>query len=109
VYYIQKKVRSSNFSLLILVLILPHFWCETTLVHERELGRKRGDEIKYKLIAKEIMNSHNIQINELHAHAMKKLPEIKKQDGDVHYTPEAYAYLAMKVAKQIEVALNQDK
>lgn len=80
-------------------------WCETTPVPEGEVGRKVGDEIKYNEIANEIMKKNGIQINFLHAHAQKKLPEIAKKPGDVHYTPAGSQYLAEKVAEEIQKAL----
>lgn len=76
-------------------------WCATTPVPKKEAGRIEGDEIKYNLIAKEIMDKNNIAINDLHAHAMIKLDKIQKPDGDVHFTAEGSAYLAEKVASEI--------
>lgn len=81
-------------------------WCTTTPVPDNELGRKKGDEIKYNKIAQEIMEKNDIAINDLHSHAMKKLEQIqkkgsKRKGGDVHFTPEGSAYLAEKVASEI--------
>lgn len=80
-------------------------WCNTTPVPEDEAGRIVGDEIKYNLIAQEIMQKNGVCTNDLHAHALLKLPEIKKGKGDVHFTPAGSAYLAEKVASEIESAL----
>ena len=80
-------------------------WCETTPVPEHEAGRKMGDAIKYNKVANEIMKANNIQINALHAHALKKQSEIQKKKGDVHFTNEGSAYLAEKVADEILKAL----
>ena len=80
-------------------------WCTTTPVPEFEEGRKTGDEIKYNEIAGKIMKEHGIVINDLHSHALLKLPEIQKKKGDVHFTSQGYAYLAEKVAHEIELAL----
>ncbi|WP_345684360.1 SGNH/GDSL hydrolase family protein [Novipirellula caenicola] len=81
-------------------------WCATTPVPELEAGRKVGDEIKYNLIAESIMKKNGIRINDLHTHALQKLPEIQKQPGDVHFTPAGYAFLAEKVALDIASALS---
>ena len=81
-------------------------WCATTPVPEFEAGRKVGDSLKYNAIVETIMNKNGIQINDLHAHALLKLPSISKQKGDVHFTPEGSAYLAEKVALEIAKALS---
>ena len=81
-------------------------WCATTPVPDNELGRIKGDEIKYNKIAQVIMEKNHIAINDLHSHAMKKLKTIqikgsKRKGGDVHFTTEGSAYLAKKVASEI--------
>ena len=80
-------------------------WCNTTPVPEFEEGRKVGDEIKYNEIAAKIMKEHGGVINDLHSHALLKLPEIQRKKGDVHFTSQGYAYLAEKVAHEIQSAL----
>ena len=82
-------------------------WCETTPVPENEAGRKVGDSLKYNAIANEIMKKNGIQINHLHAHALKKLPGIASAPGNVHYTGAGSAYLAEKVAEEIQKALKK--
>lgn len=77
-------------------------WCNTTPVPEFEAGRKKGDATKYNAIATAIMKNNNIAINDLHSYALLKLPEIKLKKGNVHFTPKGYAYLANKVADEIE-------
>ncbi|MEO0453391.1 MAG: SGNH/GDSL hydrolase family protein [Verrucomicrobiota bacterium] len=81
-------------------------WCATTPVPAGEAGRFEGDAIKYNQVAETIMNRHEIPINDLHAHALLKLPGISKQSGDVHFTPEGYAFLAEKVAAAIQEQLS---
>jgi len=80
-------------------------WCTTTPVPELEEGRKVGDEIRYNKIAAKIMKKPGIVINDLHSHALLKLPEIQKKKGDVHFTQQGYAYLAEKVAHEIQLTL----
>ena len=55
------------------------------------------------------MKENNIEINDLHSHALLKLPAIKKKKGDVHFTPAGYAYLAEKVADTIENSIKSEK
>lgn len=80
-------------------------WCATTPVPEFEAGRIAGDEIKYNRIAEAIMKRHGIPIDDLHAYALQKLPEIQKKRGDVHFTKQGYAFLAEKVALEIAARL----
>ncbi|TWT72856.1 sialate O-acetylesterase [Allorhodopirellula solitaria] len=82
-------------------------WCATTPVPEGEAGRKLGDDVKYNRIAEEIMEVNGVLINDLHTHALAKLPEIQIREGDVHYTTDGYKYLASKVGKKIAAQLQQ--
>ena len=81
-------------------------WCQTTPVPENEAGRKLGDEIQYNLIAAEIMQKHGIATNELHSHALQKLPAIASQPGDVHFSKAGYRHLAEQVVREITAALS---
>ena len=76
-------------------------WCETTPVPDGEVGRVLGSEIEYNRIAREVMEKHGVAIDDLHAHAARRLPEIQEKPGDVHFTAEGYAYLAEHVAERI--------
>lgn len=80
-------------------------WCAITPVPEGEAGRKVGDDLKYNTIAAEIMNRHGIAINDLHSHALEKLPDIATKPGDVHFNHAGNVWLAEKVASEIEKAL----
>ncbi|MGB0372735.1 MAG: SGNH/GDSL hydrolase family protein [Opitutales bacterium] len=80
-------------------------WCETTPVPEGEAGRFTGDALKYNAIAAEVMKAAGVSTNLLHEHASLRIPEIQKAEGDVHFTPEGYAYLAEKVAETIATVL----
>ena len=82
-------------------------WSHTTPVPQYEEGRKVGDEIIYNNIAAAVMNEHHILVNDLHAHAALRVPEIFFKKGDVHFTKEGYAYLAKKVAQDIQKSLNK--
>ncbi len=80
-------------------------WCNTTPVPEGEAGRKSGDDLVYNKIAQEVMAANGILINDLHAHALKKLPAIQAKQGDVHFTAEGYDWLAKKVTVSILEAI----
>ncbi len=80
-------------------------WCATTPVPEGEAGRKVGDEIDYNRIAAEIMAKHGVATNDLHAHALEKLPGISLKKGDVHFTAAGNAHLAKKVAESVSACL----
>ena len=51
------------------------------------------------------MKENGIVINDLHSHALLKLPAIQIRKGDVHFTEQGYDYLAEKVALEISSAL----
>ena len=80
-------------------------WCKTTPVPENEAGRKLGDEIRYNQIAAEIMTANGVATNDLHGHALIKLPAIASKPGDVHFSPAGYQHLAEKVVHEITTAL----
>ena len=82
-------------------------WAGTTPVPDGESGRIKGDEIKYNEAAKKIMEENGVMINDLHAHAMKKLSEIQQPNGNVHFTPGGSDYLAERVAARIRNALGK--
>ncbi len=80
-------------------------WASTTPVPDGEPGRFKGDEIKYNKAAKKIMEENGVMINDLYAHAMRKLSEIQQPNGNVHFTPEGSEYLAERVAASIQRVL----
>lgn len=80
-------------------------WCATTPVPEGEPGRHPGDEIAYNRIAAEIMAKHGATTNDLHAHALEKLPGIAVKKGDVHFNAAGNAHLAEKVAESVSAQL----
>ncbi|MGJ8726340.1 MAG: SGNH/GDSL hydrolase family protein [Roseibacillus sp.] len=82
-------------------------WCATTPVPEGEAGRKLGDDLKYNEVAAKVMKKHGVLINDLHSHALEKLPETMVRKGDVHFTNEGYQHLAEKVMQEISAALEK--
>ena len=80
-------------------------WCATTPVPEGEAGRHAGDAIRYNKVAADVMKINGIAINDLHSHALKRLPGIATRPGDVHFNKEGCDWLAEKVAAEILQAL----
>lgn len=80
-------------------------WCTTTPIPKGEAGRKLGDDLKYNQAAAEIMKANGVKINDLHSHALLKLPEAMVREGDVHFTEQGYIHLASKVVMELSAAL----
>ena len=76
-------------------------WCNTTPVPEGEAGRIVGEELKYNAITAEIIKDYDVTTNDLHSHALKKLPDIAARPGDVHFNKDGSAWLAEKIAEEI--------
>ena len=55
------------------------------------------------------MEKNGIIINDLHAHALLKLPAIMDNPGDVHFNEDGNAHLARKVIKEIKANLPSKK
>jgi len=79
-----------------------------TYVPKGEAGRFFGDDKRYNKVAVRIMKKHNIQINNLNKRSRIIHKKFKKEEGDVHFTPEGYALLAEKVTNKILDNLQQD-
>ncbi len=83
-------------------------WCSTTPLPPGKLQplRKPGDDIAYNIAARRLMEKHGIAIDDLHAFALPRMPEIQ-QAANVHYTEEGSATLAKAVAFSIRTALSE--
>ena len=79
-------------------------WAAITPVPEGEAGRKLGDDLKYNQVAAQVMEKHGVIINDLHTHALEKLPETRVRKGDVHFTKKGYQHLSEKVVAEILAA-----
>ena len=66
-----------------------------------------GDDLKYNEVAEDIMKANGVAINDLHAHARLKLPEIMAKEGDVHFNNPGYRHLADKVVAEILSSLEK--
>jgi acyl-CoA thioesterase-1 len=81
-------------------------WATITPIPKGELvpPRRFGDEAEYNTIAKKIMEANGVRINDLNAYITPQLGKLQKP-RDVHYTDEGSAFLAKKVAAEIEAVL----
>ncbi len=83
-------------------------WAATTPVPEGAKGRIPGDEIAYNKIAARVMAELKVPINDLHGYVRPQLATYQKP-ADVHYLPEGYAFLGVRVAEQIQAILGHPK
>ena len=79
-------------------------WRSTTPVPEGAKGRVVGDSAKYNAVAKQIMDEHDIAIDDQYAFAIDRLSEIQRK-ADVHFTPKGSEALAAQAVAAIEKAL----
>ena len=81
-------------------------WATITPIPDGELqpGRRFGDEGEYNAIAGKIMKANGVRINDLNAYITPQLGKMQKP-RDVHYTDKGSAFLAKKVAAEIEAVL----
>ncbi|MGI9428265.1 MAG: SGNH/GDSL hydrolase family protein, partial [Bythopirellula sp.] len=77
-------------------------WRSTTPVPAEAKGRVVGDSEKYNAIAKQIMDEHDIVIDDQYSFALKRLNEIQLP-ANVHFTPAG----SQELAKQVVAAINQ--
>ena len=80
-------------------------WASTSPVPDGEVGRIRGDEVKYNAIAAKVMAENGIAVDDLYSYMLPKAKEFWVGPGNVHYTKEGSRYLAVRVAAMIECAL----
>ncbi|NNE00393.1 MAG: SGNH/GDSL hydrolase family protein [Pirellulaceae bacterium] len=81
-------------------------WASTTPIPSGKLNPDRtfGDETQYNRIAKRVMQENDIAINDLHGYVLPEFSRLQKP-RDLHYTTAGSAYLAKRVAAQIEQKL----
>ena len=65
-----------------------------------------GDDVLFNKKSVEVMQRHNIPVNDLHALMAPVLEKYIVKKGDVHFKPEGSKKLAAQVAKAIEAALS---
>lgn len=79
-------------------------WCNTTPVPEGASHRVADESVKYNEVAAAVMTKAGIPINDLHSHARTRLDKIQLP-ANVHFSKAGDAYLAEKVAAEIEKVL----
>lgn len=79
-------------------------WCNTTPVPEGTAYRVADESVSFNEVAAGVMEKAKIPVNDLHGHAKARLAEAQRP-ADVHFTNKGSAYLAEKVAAEIEKAL----
>jgi len=81
-------------------------WATTTPIPKGELvpPRRFGEVAEYNAIAAKVMRAGGVRINDLNAWITPHLAKLQKP-RDLHYTDEGYAFLARKVAAEIEAVL----
>jgi hypothetical protein len=79
-------------------------WCNTTPVPEGSGNRVADDSVKFNEVAATVMEKAGIPITDLHSHAKARLDEVQLP-ANVHFSKTGSAYLAEKVAAEIEKAL----
>ena len=78
----------------------------TSYVPEEEAGRFPEDAIKYNEVAKEIMNKHNVLVNDIYKQSVGIHKRFGKGSDDVHYVNQGYEKLGKKIAKFLYSQLN---
>ncbi len=82
-------------------------WASITPIPDNEVGRRKGDEEIYNAIAYKIMKKNHIQTNDLYMYAFKRLENIQKEEGDIHFNSIGYEYLGKKVSESILLSIQQ--
>ncbi|MEM0968561.1 MAG: SGNH/GDSL hydrolase family protein [Verrucomicrobiota bacterium] len=83
-------------------------WRNTTPVPEGAKGRVVGDSAKYNAIAAEIMETHEVEVQDLFSFIVE---ETAKDPGfsmtaNVHFSPTSSAAMAEKIAERLTAALS---
>ncbi|WP_299234684.1 SGNH/GDSL hydrolase family protein [uncultured Bacteroides sp.] len=76
----------------------------TTMVPNKEPGRYSEDVEKYNSVARKVMESNNIPINELYDISIGIHERNGNGDNDVHYNKEGYKELSVPVINAIKSA-----
>ncbi|MCB1086939.1 MAG: SGNH/GDSL hydrolase family protein, partial [Verrucomicrobiae bacterium] len=81
-------------------------WASTTPIPKPPLNPDRtfGDVAEYNAIAERVMKDNGIPTDDLNAWMTPRFEELHNPK-DLHYGAEGYAFLAQKVAEEIEKAL----
>lgn len=78
----------------------------TTYVPNEEPGRFKKDVKKYNQVAKSVMKTHGVTINDLYKPSVSTHKLYGKGETDVHYTPEGYSQLGEVVYEFLKKELD---
>lgn len=79
-------------------------WCNTTPVPEGTGYRVADESVQFNQASAAVMEKAGIPINDLHSHVRASQAQVQLP-ANVHFSKPGYAYLAEKVAAEIEKAL----
>lgn len=79
----------------------------TTYVPDGEAGRFMEDAIKYNDVAKRIMESYNININDIYDKSIEIHRKFGKETNDVHYTKKGYEELGLLISDYLEYKIEE--
>ena len=83
-------------------------WANTTPVPDGKFTPPRSDRdvVAYNQVAREIMDEHGVQMNDLYALCQPRLSDLQRP-ANVHFTDEGSRVLAEQVAAAITMALRR--
>lgn len=84
-------------------------WAHTTVVPDNEAGRFVGDDQKYNEVAARVMKRHGVAIDDLYALTKEFPANLFAGVGNVHYTKDGYAKIAVQVADRITACMNGEQ
>ena len=80
-------------------------WANTSYVPEGELGRKKGDELRYNAVAEKVMKRYGVPTNDIRSLTASFPANRFRAPGDVHYTKEGSQAIGLQVADAIDRAM----
>ncbi len=72
-----------------------------TPVPEAEAGRFPEDAVRYNAVAREVMQTHGVHVNDLFACMADHVTQYQVGKGDVHFTKAGYERLAAEVVRSV--------
>lgn len=79
----------------------------TTYVPNDEAGRFTQDVIKYNDVAKKIMESHTVKINDIYEKSIEIHNEFRLDTNDVHYTHKGYEKLGLLISDYLKYVIEE--
>lgn len=78
----------------------------TSYVPDNEAGRFKDDAMKYNDVAKKIMESNSIKVNDIYVSSIEIHNEFGKDTNDVHYTNKGYEELGLLISNFLKDEIN---